>query len=271
MCQEFIPSGRQQLLRHPGSIEDPKPHRSEHEHLLSSLERVSLIETKDTERWTIREFAYPYHNKPKKPNSDSSANVNEKTTLSNHSWSWKTAESNKTNRRLSEGNLLKRIHSQRSLAEVELSGSDDSFDAPRSLACKKFGVIEEELYVKDKVVIWSRGLSYVGAGQSSNGRTVCSLTSHNVVSAAIWCTFYCEHPSFDGVTGSVVNKSDEAALGEPLPGLCVVDGHNIRVYSDESEGFVGTLPFQVSLPNFFLTVLGYLCLYVIFVIYGRLE
>lgn len=113
------------------------------------------------------------------------------------------------------------------------------------LACKKFGVIEEELYVKDKVVLWSRGLSSVGAGESNNSITVCSLTSHNVVSAAIWCTFYCEHPSFDGVMGSVVNKSDEA-LGEPLPGLCAVDGHNLRFYSDESEGFVGTLPFQVS-------------------------
>lgn len=98
--------------------------------------------------------------------------------------------------------------------------------------------MEEELYVKGNLVIWSRGLSY---NDDENARSViCSYSSYFQLKDAIWCTFQMENQDLVGV--------DEGAeyIGEPLDCLCIADTQNLRVYTKDDEDFITTLPFPVK-------------------------
>lgn len=105
--------------------------------------------------------------------------------------------------------------------------------------------MEDELYVRGNTTIWSRGL-VTNEDEVDNGRqTICSYTSPLPVKQAFWCTFYCERPNYDPNLIDVHRKVDEPA-GILVPSICIIDEHNLRVFSEKGEDFVISVPFQIK-------------------------
>ena len=108
----------------------------------------------------------------------------------------------------------------------------------------RLNFMEDELYVKGNTVIWSRGLD--SCDNLDNGRkTICAYTSSLPIKHAIWCTFYCEHPAYETDLFPVYNKQEDSS-GVPVPSVCIVDAHNIQVFTQKGEDFVTALPFQIE-------------------------
>lgn len=105
--------------------------------------------------------------------------------------------------------------------------------------------MEEELYVKGNVVVWSRGLFNSSNDGDDANTTVCCYSSHYPIKHALWCTFHVEHPNYDREQFNIENMDDKPN-GAPLSAVCIVDTQNITVYTEDSEDFINTLPFQVA-------------------------
>lgn len=102
--------------------------------------------------------------------------------------------------------------------------------------------IEDELYIKGNLAIWTRGLN--NCDNLLNGcKTICAYTTHLPIQHANWCTFYCEHPNYDW---NLPDNKQNTPTGTPVPALCIVDAHNIRVFTEKGEDFVSALPFQIE-------------------------
>lgn len=65
------------------------------------------------------------------------------------------------------------------------------------------------------------------------------------IKQALWSTFYCEKPEFDPNLDDLFYKSDEAA-GMPVPAICLVDSHHVRVFVIKGEQFVIPMPFHID-------------------------
>ncbi|KAJ8981786.1 hypothetical protein NQ317_014802 [Molorchus minor] len=104
--------------------------------------------------------------------------------------------------------------------------------------------MEDELYVKGHTVIWSQGLVNNTDGLDNGRKTLCCYTSPFPVHQALWCTYYCERPTFDTNLLDMV-KSDEPS-GTPVEAVCISDSHNIRVYTPKGEDYAISVPFSIS-------------------------
>ncbi|KAF5273421.1 hypothetical protein FQA39_LY07438 [Lamprigera yunnana] len=247
--QEFVPSGRQQLLDHPGPYEFYKEEEgSSPEALRSKFEKVSITDDKQKEWWIVRkspevndEFKKSEKN-IKKCFDGGTSTCNE---VSENSWTWKNMDAQKLKR-------ISDIRSPKRKSTNESEQPNESFKCNKVvvssyLSCQNLGVTEEELYVKDNVVIWSKGLmSAENNSQNDCSRVrICSYTSQYPVTHAQWCTFYSELPSFNNINQNLHIKVEEPS-GVPTPGVCIVDNQNLRFFSTNNEDFVTTLPFTVG-------------------------
>uniref|UniRef100_A0A1Y1M734 Uncharacterized protein n=1 Tax=Photinus pyralis TaxID=7054 RepID=A0A1Y1M734_PHOPY len=250
--QEFVPSGRQQLSWHPGTVQlcggEESNAALSPEILRSEFEKVSIAENEQNEWWTIRKSPNQKYEESKKSN----ACGNNKSILcdpctnegADSSWTWKSADPQIINKRLSDVQGSKRRTLDNDINEfVKLS----------HLQCQSLSVMEEELYIKDNVAIWSKGIASTGnCGKFDSSRiTVCSYSSQYPITHAHWCTFYCELPTFNSKNITVPTSE---TIGTPMPCVCIVDKQNLRVFSIDSEDFVTTLPFTVG--NFWNTAFG---------------
>lgn len=104
--------------------------------------------------------------------------------------------------------------------------------------------MEEELYVRGNIVVWSKGLVY-DTDEDNSRATICCYSSLYLIKHALWCDFYCEMPLLDENTCDVPNKVDEPA-GKVLHCVCIVDAQNMKVFTHDNEDFISTLPFQVK-------------------------
>lgn len=105
--------------------------------------------------------------------------------------------------------------------------------------------MEEELYVKGNIVIWSKSLVNNSDAFDNARVTVCSYSSQFPIMHALWCTFYNERPNFNRPWCNIENTIDKP-LGSPMPSLCIVDSQNIRVFTTDSDYFISSVPFQVA-------------------------
>lgn len=105
--------------------------------------------------------------------------------------------------------------------------------------------MEDELYVKGNTVIWSRGIYNKCDSLPDNGRKImCAFTSSLPIKHAIWCTFHCEHPTYE--SDLLQYDKEGAPNGTPMPSLCIIDGQNIKVFSEKGEDFITAIPFQIE-------------------------
>lgn len=105
------------------------------------------------------------------------------------------------------------------------------------------GYVEDELYIKGNLAIWTRGLN--NCDNLLNGsKTICTYTTQLPIQHANFCTFYCQHPNYDQNLSH--DDKQNAPTGTPIPALCIVDAHNIRMFTENGEDFVCALPFQVE-------------------------
>lgn len=174
--------------------------------------------------------------------------------MSDSLWTWKSLEPlqsfQKSNKRLSDLQMSsKKRYSgdNNELNDSNKSGiSSNTGSKSEYLKCKNVGIMEEELYVKDNVVIWTKGLVSTGnTMQFDTSRvTICSYTSRYPIRFAQWCTFYCERPVFDNLNIDN-NKLDEPS-GTPMSSICIIDDQNMQVFTVDNEDFITTLPFRCS-------------------------
>ncbi|KAK4883598.1 hypothetical protein RN001_006917 [Aquatica leii] len=247
--QEFIPSGRQQLLNHPGPYE---LYNDEHEGLSpevlrNEFEKVSISDNKHKEWWIVRKSPWPNEQTQNLEKGKCFESDNTNYNVSENSWSWKNVDSPKLNKRLSDIQGSKKRNSNDGEQMNNSFKGHNTTNLGNNLKCQSLGVMEEELYVKDNVVIWSKGITSTGnCTQFDSSRiTVCSYTSQYLIKHAQWCTFYCELPPFNNANQDFHAKVDEPQ-GTPMPSICIVDSHNLKVFSVDSEDFVSTLPFEVG-------------------------
>lgn len=228
--------------------------------MLKQFEQVSIHESNQPERWFIRKSLDT--EKHERGNIDREE-VHKKCDVdinckSDHleeydsSFIWKCSDplQHKVRKRVSDlqGSAKKR-HSDELLLNEFNKSSNLNKSALKSnyLKCKSPEFMEEELYVKDNVVIWSKGL--VSAPTSYlcdfSRTTVCSYTSYLPINHAKWCTFYCERPSFECAAIEKLYKLEEPS-GTPLPSICIIDDQKMQVFTADNEDFVTALPFEVG-------------------------
>ncbi|XP_063911869.1 anaphase-promoting complex subunit 1 isoform X2 [Zophobas morio] len=243
--QEFVPSGRQQALKHPGRGQFvPKKSFGETEDLLlDKLEKVSLKERKEPEWWLLRkapigQFKENWSNRSKNGDKDCfHSNFNKsfyRQDVHDKSCSFKSFEhSHKTDKRASDN-----------ISRFSTKQENVCSSCGANSVKNRLNFMEDELYVKGNTVIWSRGLD--SCDNLDNGRkTICAYTSSLPIKHAIWCTFYCEHPAYETDLFPVYNKQEDSS-GVPVPSVCIVDAHNIQVFTQKGEDFVTALPFQIE-------------------------
>lgn len=106
--------------------------------------------------------------------------------------------------------------------------------------------IEDELYVKGPIVVWSRGLSN-STDYINNGRkTICCYTLDSPVHQALWSTFYCERPTFGESDHLLELTKGDAATGTPIESICVSDYHTVKVFTVKGEDFTISIPFFIG-------------------------
>ncbi|XP_034233098.1 anaphase-promoting complex subunit 1 [Thrips palmi] len=98
---------------------------------------------------------------------------------------------------------------------------------------------EEELYVRGKTVVWSRGEGADPGRTDVNGSrnvVICCFTVETTVSHALWTTF---------PTTPTDKSSSEGSTGKPMSCVCIVDESNIKAFSSEGEDFIASLQFKL--------------------------
>nr|CAD7262920.1 unnamed protein product [Timema shepardi] len=102
---------------------------------------------------------------------------------------------------------------------------------------------EEELFIKDKTAVWSRG-AYSGPQSGDCSTVLCCYTCETPIKHALWCTFHA------GMTEKTVLDTTEQISDEPkgvlMPSICLVDSDFIKIFSSDGEDYVACQQFQVS-------------------------
>ncbi|XP_054263292.1 anaphase-promoting complex subunit 1 [Macrosteles quadrilineatus] len=90
---------------------------------------------------------------------------------------------------------------------------------------------EEELYIKDKTAVWSRGMVGPSVASSVAGRSlVCSYTVETAITHALYVNFI-----------KPVPNSCEVAM----PSICLLDEKKVNVFTVDGEDFLSALQFKV--------------------------
>lgn len=105
------------------------------------------------------------------------------------------------------------------------------------------GYMEEELYIKGNVVIWSKGL--ISNDFDHTRVTVCSYSSQFPIRHALWCTFHSERPILNASLSNI-DSAEEKHNENPLPAVCIVDSQNIKVFTADNEDFISSVPFKIG-------------------------
>ncbi|XP_076035625.1 anaphase promoting complex subunit 1 isoform X2 [Oratosquilla oratoria] len=124
--------------------------------------------------------------------------------------------------------LLRQLHT------VSLKTSKEAWQVRQS----KDGLMEEELYVSDSTVIWSRGQ----VGVEGARRVIKCFSCDSTVQQVLFATFH-TYPEQPALLGEVL---PDEPTGEELPSVCVVENDFINVYTEEGEDYAVALPFQVN-------------------------
>ncbi|KRT80911.1 hypothetical protein AMK59_6226, partial [Oryctes borbonicus] len=251
--QEFIPSGRQQVLNHPGPVE-PLNNRQDYvtdDFLLRDFEKVSIVDTKSSEWWTLRKTPNLYEiadntspNVKNDSNKDNVAPEGSKSCVEN-SWSFKNADVNVSNKRRNSDVGASKFLPRRFSSDFEGKSSSAYNFKSDPLNCKPtLNFMEEELYVKGNIVIWSKGLFY-NKDEDSTRETICTYSSTYAVKHALWCNFYCEKPVMENSLITAEFKPDDPPA-EPISCVTIIDGQNLKVFTVDNEDFLTALPFHVN-------------------------
>ncbi|XP_063958903.1 anaphase-promoting complex subunit 1-like isoform X2 [Lytechinus pictus] len=101
--------------------------------------------------------------------------------------------------------------------------------------CTDAGDCEEELYFKDRVVVWSKGCGY------STSTVQKSFTLQDPVLQVEWSRFRIQrHKQTDTKPSLAENNQEDVA------GISITHPASITVFTEAGEKFVASLPFQVS-------------------------
>ncbi|KAJ8917136.1 hypothetical protein NQ315_012628 [Exocentrus adspersus] len=261
--QEYVPSGRQQALRHPGPLEQPlkKTPREGHDLLLNKFEKVSLLDTNKNEWWTLRKTPGNGDVTRKVPVQETDCNKSYAPCYSNKSHSEYLQDSsfrssgdaysfNKYGKRVSDASVSKFGNKRVSVGSEHANESSKSHggfckqDSTTFHAKLDPHYMEDELYVKGHTVVWSQGLINNTDCLDNGRKTVCCYTSPLPVQQALWCTFYCERPAFDNHVLDAL-KTD-TPNGAPVETVCITDSHSIKVYTPKGEDFTIAIPFVIT-------------------------
>lgn len=102
--------------------------------------------------------------------------------------------------------------------------------------------MEEELYIRGNVVIWSQGLVY-GEDFDNIRKTICSYSSNFPVKQALWCTFFSDGPL---LTNTDTNVKSNHSSDDKIECVCIIDAENIRAFTKNNDDFITALPFKVA-------------------------
>lgn len=210
--------------------------------LLDKFEKVSLREKKDNEWWILRktplyESAPSWSHETKDSFSGQQQSLYKsscRNDIPDNSRSYTFDHSQKASKRVSEN------YSKFSMKQESLWHKNDFCEAV--CAQNSVSFMEDELYVKGHTVVWSRGVNNCD-NLDSGRKTICAYTSSLPIKQAAWCTFYCEHPTYETDLFPVESKEPE---GVPIPSICIIDSHNIQVFTQKGEDFITAIPFQIS-------------------------
>ncbi|GBP50317.1 Anaphase-promoting complex subunit 1 [Eumeta japonica] len=114
---------------------------------------------------------------------------------------------------------------------------------------------EEELYVKGRTVVWSKGLLSGGSGRTDDRHTLACLTCDTSIRHALFCDFH------DGVENDMlldaleaqhgpatpfrIRRTPERVPGCRLPSLALITDGGLRTLATDGREYVTALPFRV--------------------------
>ncbi|XP_060532637.1 anaphase-promoting complex subunit 1 isoform X2 [Cylas formicarius] len=268
--QEFIPRGRQQVQRHPGPLGTAFGGKNLDELLPNELKKVSISEGTKNESWILRRVLddglINSQSLDEVPNNKScmqhevnKTGATQYSEFFEDSASFKFVEGSgqpKMGKRLSDASPKFPNKRFSGASDLKATSSKASVDTNRShcnlnLESSKFetklkpGYMEDELYINGYTAVWSRGL-LDGSSLSDNGRRVIACyTVPLPIRQALWCTFYCERPVFD-LNLLDLHANIDTPSGNPVPAICIVDSHNVRVFMVKGEQYVIPVPFKIE-------------------------
>ncbi|CAH0559464.1 unnamed protein product [Brassicogethes aeneus] len=237
--QEFVPSGRQQATQHALAEDaDLEVLLRPEDLVLKQLENISLADTNQDEWWILR----------KTPRSNNESFFESVKSHNNKSYSNTTSKSYSSyfdeSKHFSDASGSRLGNKRLSVDEPKNNAESKKTESTLNTKLSP-EVMEDELYVKGNTTIWSRGL-VTNEEELDNGRVLlCCYTSPLPVKQALWCTFYCERPIYDTNLEERYMKIDEPS-GIPVPSICIIDEHNIRIFTEKGEDFVITVPFKIN-------------------------
>lgn len=276
LFQEYVPSGRQQILRHPGPLEiNPNSSVGDtDDFLLKKFKTVSLLDGKHIEWWILRKVETTFNTNSQEHQDYSKCDFYNKSyirdNISKSRPSEKFEESsgfrtgvemsfNKFGKRVSDASCAKTPNKRLSV------GSEQGKDTKQGLDINKSNTgsqrsphksifqartnpthIEDELYVKGHTVVWSRGLvnspDYINNGR----KTICCYTLDLPIQKALWSTFYCERPTFGENDNLLEMVKGDVPTGTPMESICVANSHTVKVFTTKGEDFTISIPFVVG-------------------------
>ncbi len=96
---------------------------------------------------------------------------------------------------------------------------------------------DEELYIHERVVIWSRG-------HGSEGSTIIkSFTMDSPIQEALWCSFLLP---VDEPSASNLPPDKEVIPAQLQHAICVLEANSVSIFSSDGKDYLTALPFQVS-------------------------
>ncbi|XP_069677644.1 anaphase-promoting complex subunit 1 isoform X2 [Periplaneta americana] len=122
------------------------------------------------------------------------------------------------------------------LSQVAIS--DTSKETEWWHICSSSSGEEEELYVKGRTAVWSRGVD-------GSRVVLCCYTCETPVKHALWCTFHTsasDRPVLDAGNSAAMDEPK----GTPMSCICIIDCDNVKVFTNEGEDYISSLQFQVA-------------------------
>lgn len=102
--------------------------------------------------------------------------------------------------------------------------------------------MEEELFIRGNVVIWSQGLVY-GDDVANTRKTICSYSSNFPIKQALWCNFFSDGPLLTNIESHIKTNK---VTNEKMNCVCMIDAESLRAFTKNNDDFVTALPFKVS-------------------------
>ncbi|XP_061376792.1 anaphase-promoting complex subunit 1 isoform X2 [Danaus plexippus] len=271
----FVPHGRTVLTKHPSKIYSKGHNVSSEQSLVYKLSNFAIKEeslVEDEEWWCIREVYYRVEEEkdyleelqkeqkneymdsfrpPSRLKNDFNISIKSELLSGLRKDDVTSAGPSRGSSANSSSNMSKKFN---------LTSSQNKVPRSRPLNPKTDCYYEEELYVKGRTAVWSKGLISTPATKLSgpeHRETIACYTIDNPIKHATFANFHVEINNtmlIDALNSQIgdvkknikIEDTTEHIESKVMPSILLIDNKCMRVYATDGREYIASIPFQVK-------------------------